>query len=168
MLAIDIETYSSIDITKCGVYAYTEAEDFEILLFAYAYDEEEVKLIDLALGEKLPQNIIEDLTNPSVIKSAFNASFERTCLAKYLNKPMSPEQWRCSAVHCLCLGLPSSLEAVAKCLNLQEQKISEGKALIRYFSMPSGANKHKEKRTYNLLHTEMRSGNYLRRIAYKM
>ena len=154
MLAIDIETCSSIDITKCGVYAYTEAEDFEILLFAYAYDEETVRIIDLASGEKLPQNIIEDLTNPKVIKTAFNASFERTCLSKYLNKPMPPEQWRCSAVHSLCLGLPSSLDGVAKCLNLQVQKISEGKALIRYFSMPSVANKDKEKRTYNLLHTD--------------
>ena len=155
MLAIDIETYSSVDITKCGVYAYTEAEDFEILLFAYAYDEEEVQLIDLASGEKLPQKIIEDLTNPAVIKTAFNASFERTCLAKYLNKPMPPKEWRCSAVHSLSLGLPTSLDGVAKCLNLQQQKISEGKALIRYFSMPSKLATAKGRRTHNLSEVDM-------------
>ena len=150
MLAIDIETYSSIDITKCGVYAYTEAEDFEILLFAYAYDEEEVKLIDLASGEELPQTIIHDLTSPEVIKTAFNASFERTCLAKYLNKPMMPNQWRCSAVHSLCLGLPTTLAGVSKCLNLQQQKLSEGRALIRYFSIPCSSSKFKGRRTSNL------------------
>ena len=150
MLAIDIETYSSVDITKCGVYAYTEAEDFEILLFAYAYDEEEVKLIDLASGEKLPQSIIEDLSSLEVIKTAFNASFERTCLAKYLNKPMPPEQWRCSAVKALELGLPTSLEGVAKCLKLSEQKMVEGKALIRYFSIPCSATKGSGFRNRNL------------------
>ena len=150
MLAIDIETYSSIDITKCGVYAYTQAEDFEILLFAYAYDEEEVKLIDLASGEELPQTIIHDLTSSGVIKTAFNASFERTCLGKYLNKPMTANQWRCSAVHSLCVGLPTTLEGVSKCLNLQQQKMSEGKALIRYFSMPCSSSKFKGRRTSNL------------------
>lgn len=150
MLAIDIETYSSIDITKCGVYAYTEAVDFEILLFAYAHDEEEVKLIDLASGEELPQTIIHDLTSSGVIKTAFNASFERTCLAKYLNKPMIPNQWRCSAVHSLCVGLPTTLDGVSKCLNLQQQKMSEGKALIRYFSMPCNSSKFKGRRTSNL------------------
>ncbi|AKN33789.1 XRE family transcriptional regulator [Clostridium carboxidivorans P7] len=136
MLSIDIETYSSVDITKSGVYAYTEAEDFEILLFAYAYEDKEINIIDLAFGEKLPQGIIEDLTNPKLIKTAFNANFERTCLAKYLNKPMPPEQWRCSAVHALALGFGGSLEGAAKSLNLQQQKMKEGKALIRYFSMP--------------------------------
>ncbi|MGO5065553.1 MULTISPECIES: hypothetical protein [unclassified Clostridium] len=121
MLAIDIETYSSVDITKCGVYAYTEAEDFEILLFAYAYDDDPIKIIDLACGEKLPESIIDDLTNYKIIKTAFNANFERTCLAKYLNKPMPTEQWRCSAVHSLQLGLPTRLDKVAKCMNLDQQ-----------------------------------------------
>ncbi|AKA72318.1 DNA polymerase [Clostridium scatologenes] len=150
MLAIDIETYSSADITKCGVYAYTEAGDFEILLFAYAYDNEEIKIIDLACGEKLPQNIIYDLTNPKLIKTAFNANFERTCLAKYLNKPMPPKEWRCSAVHALTLGLPTSLVGVAKCMNLEQQKMNEGKALIRYFSMPCKPTKANGGRTRNL------------------
>lgn len=150
MLAIDIETYSSVDITKCGVYAYTEAEDFEILLFAYAYDDEPVQIIDLACGEKLQQNIVYDLTNPKLIKAAFNANFERTCLAKYLNKPMSPEEWRCSAVHSLELGLKASLEGVDKCMNLEQQKMNEGKALIRYFSMPCKPTKANGGRTRNL------------------
>jgi DNA polymerase len=150
LLAIDIETYSSMDITKCGVHAYTEAEDFEILLFAYAYDEEEVKLIDLASGEKLPQSIILDLTNPGVIKTAFNASFERTCLSKYLNKPMPANQWRCSAAHSLSLGLPSDLSTVAKCLKLEQQKMGEGKSLIRYFSMPCKGSNTKGRRNHNL------------------
>ncbi|AWI03482.1 DNA polymerase [Clostridium drakei] len=150
MLAIDIETYSSVDITKSGVYAYTEAEDFEILLFAYAYDDEEINIIDLAFGEKLPQSIIEDLTSPELIKTAFNANFERTCLAKYLNKPMPPEQWRCSAVHALTLGFGASLEGAAKGLNLQQQKMNEGKALIRYFSMPCKPTKVNGGRRRNL------------------
>jgi DNA polymerase len=150
LLAIDIETYSSRDITKCGVYAYTEAEDFEILLFAYAYDEGEVKLIDLASGEKLPQSIIEDLTSVKVIKTAFNANFERICLSAHLKKEMPPEQWRCSAVKALELGLPTNLEGVAKCLKLTEQKMAEGKSLIRYFSMPCSSTKSNGFRNRNL------------------
>ena len=150
MLAIDIETYSSIDITKCGVYAYTEAEDFEILIFAYAYDEEEVKLIDLASGEKLPQSIMEDLTSTKVIKTAFNANFERICLSAHFKKEMPPQQWRCTAVKALQLGLPSSLEGVAKCLKLTEQKMAEGKALIKYFSMPCSSTKSNGFKNRNL------------------
>lgn len=159
MLAIDIETYSSIDITKCGVYAYTEAEDFTILLFSYAYDDEEIKIIDLACGEKLPKSIIDDLTNPKIIKTAFNANFERTCLAKYLNKPMSPKEWRCSAVHSLELGLPTSLDKVSKCMNLDQQKMNEGKALIRYFSMPCKPIKANGGRTRNLPEDNMEKWN---------
>ncbi|WP_058953035.1 DNA polymerase [Clostridium tyrobutyricum] len=150
MLAVDVETYSSTDLIKCGVYAYTESEDFEILLFAYAYDNNPVEIIDLACGEKLPQVVIEDLINPNVIKTAFNANFERTCLAKYLNKPMPPKDWRCSAVHSLELGLPTSLDKVAKCMNLEQQKMSEGKALLRYFSMPCKPTKSNNGRTRNL------------------
>ena len=150
MLAIDIETYSSRDITKCGVYAYTEAEDFEILLFAYAYDEEEVKLIDLASGEKLPEGLTLDLTSAKVIKTAFNANFERICLSAHLKVEMPPEQWRCTAVKALELGLPTNLEGVAKCLKLTEQKMAEGKALIRYFSMPCSAVKSNGFRNRNL------------------
>lgn len=150
MLAIDVETYSSIDLVKCGVYAYKESVNFEILLFAYAYDDNPIQIIDLACAEKLPQDVIEDLTNPKVIKTAFNSNFERTCLSKYLSKPMPPEQWRCSAVHSLELGLSTSLDKVAKCMNLEQQKMSEGKALLRYFSMPCKPTKANGGRTRNL------------------
>lgn len=150
ILSIDIETFSSVDLTKCGVYAYTRAEDFEILLLAYAFDDEPVEIIDLASGEEIPDKVINALTNPNIIKSAFNANFERTCLAKHLNTPMPPEQWRCSQAHSLTLGLPASLKEVARCLKLSQQKMDEGKALIRYFSMPCRPTKANGGRTRNM------------------
>jgi DNA polymerase len=149
-LAIDIETYSSVDLTKCGVYAYTESPDFEILLFGYAFDDKEVKVVDLAQGGKVPEEVMTALTNPAIIKTAFNANFERTCISKHFNIPMPPNQWRCSAVHALTLGLPGNLEGVAKSLNLTQQKMKEGKALIRYFSVPCKPTKANGGRTRNL------------------
>ena len=136
ILSIDIETYSSVDLTKGGVYAYTEAEDFEILLFGYAFDDEEVKVIDLKSGEELPNEVKAALSNEIIIKTAFNASFERICIKAYLKIDIPPQHFRCSAVKALELGLPTSLEGVAKCLNLAEQKMEEGKCLIKYFSIP--------------------------------
>ncbi|CAI9390125.1 MULTISPECIES: DNA polymerase [Bacillaceae] len=150
LLAIDIETYSSIDLIKTGVYAYCESADFEVLLLAYAVDDEEVRIVDLASGEKIPDDILKAMTDPTVIKTAYNANFERTCLAKYFHQPMPPEQWRCSSVHALMLGLPGYLDGVAKCLRLQEQKMKEGKALIRYFSVPCKPTKVNGGRTRNL------------------
>ncbi|MDQ0154177.1 DNA polymerase [Robertmurraya andreesenii] len=150
LLSIDIETYSSVDLVKCGVYAYCESADFEILLFAYAVDEEEVQIVDIASGEKLPDALLKALTDPAVIKTAYNANFERTCLAKFFGKPMPPEQWRCSSVHALILGLPGHLDGVAKCLKLKEQKMKEGKALIRYFSVPCKPTKVNGRRNRNL------------------
>ncbi|WP_031538052.1 DNA polymerase [Bacillus sp. MB2021] len=150
LLAIDIETYSKADLVKCGVYAYSESADFEILLFAYAVDEEEVQIVDLASGEKIPDDIERAMTDPKVLKTAYNANFERTCLAKYFNKPMPPDQWRCSSVHALMLGLPGYLDGVAKCLKLKEQKLKEGKSLIRYFSVPCKPTKVNAGRTRNL------------------
>lgn len=150
LLSIDIETYSSVDLVKCGVYAYCESADFEILLFAYAVDDEEVQIVDLASGEKIPDDVLKAITDPAVIKTAYNANFERTCLAKHFVKPMPPEQWRCSSVHALMLGLPGHLEGVAKCLKLKEQKMKEGKALIRYFSVPCKPTKSNGGRTRNL------------------
>ncbi len=149
-LGIDLETYSSVDLTKCGVYAYTEAPDFEILLFGYAFNDEPVQVIDLASGEKLPESVVEALFDPDVIKTAFNANFERTCLAKHFGTPMPPEQWRCTAVHALTLGLPGHLDAVAKVLKSEQQKDSTGKALIRYFSIPCKPTKANGGRTRNL------------------
>jgi DNA polymerase len=136
ILSIDIETYSSVDLAKCGVYAYSEAMDFEILLFAYAFQEENVKVIDLKRGEKLPIEVIEALTDSQVIKTAFNANFERTCLGAFLKMDMPPEQWLCTEVMALELGLPASLAAVAKSLKLPQQKMEVGKSLIRFFCSP--------------------------------
>ncbi|MFT9597700.1 DNA polymerase [Mesobacillus sp.] len=150
LLAVDIETYSSIDLIKTGVYAYCESADFEVLLFAYAVDDEDVQIIDLASDEKIPNDIVKAMFDPTVIKTAYNANFERTCLAKYFNQPMPPEQWRCSSVHALMLSLPGYLDGVAKCLRLQEQKMKEGKALIRYFSVPCKPTKVNGGRTRNL------------------
>lgn len=150
LLSIDIETYSSVDLIKSGVYAYCESSDFEILLFAYAVDDEEVQVVDLTSGGKIPADILKAITDPAVIKTAYNANFERTCLAKHFHQLMPPEQWRCSSVHALMLGLPGYLDGVAKCLRLQEQKMKEGKALIRYFSVPCKPTKVNEVRTRNL------------------
>lgn len=149
-LSIDIETYSSEDLTKTGVYRYAEAPDFTILLFAYAFDDEEIKMIDLASAETLPEEIVAALTNPAIIKTAYNANFERTCLAAYLHLPMPPEQWRCSAVAASELGLPQTLAGVAEVLGLQEQKDTRGKALINYFSKPCKPTKVNGGRTRNL------------------
>lgn len=164
-LGIDIETFSSVDLTKCGVYKYTESEDFEILLFAYAFGDEEVKVIDLAQGEEIPKEVIQALSNPKVIKSAFNAQFERTCLAKHFNKEMEASEWRCSQAHSLTLGLPGSLENVAKCLNLETQKIDEGKALIRYFSIPCKPTKANGGRTRNFPHHDIDRWNLFKKYC---
>ncbi|WP_209121720.1 DNA polymerase [Alkalihalobacillus sp. BA299] len=155
LLSIDIETYSSVDLIKSGVYAYCESSDFEILLFAYASDDEEVQIVDLASGEVIPADILKAITDSKVIKTAYNANFERTCLAKHFNQSMPPDQWRCSSVHALMLGLPGYLDGVAKCLRLKEQKLKEGKALIRYFSVPCKPTKVNEGRTRNLPEHDM-------------
>jgi DNA polymerase bacteriophage-type len=131
-LSIDIETYGSIDLTKSGVYKYTQ-NDFEILLIAYAYDDEEIKIIDLKNNEKIPPQLKKDILDENVIKTAFNANFERVCLSKYFNTYLSPKMFRCTQVHALYLGLPHGLDNVAKSLRLKEQKLEEGKSLIRFF-----------------------------------
>lgn len=150
ILAVDIETYSSVDLRTSGVFSYTESDDFEILLFGYAFGDEAIIVVDLAQGEEIPIDVIDALTDRSVIKTAFNAAFERTCISKHLNKKMPAEQWRCSMVHSLTLGLPGNLAGVAKALRLEVQKMDEGKALIRYFSIPCKATKANGGRTRNL------------------
>ncbi|CEK30031.1 DNA-directed DNA polymerase [[Clostridium] sordellii] len=131
-ISIDIETYSNIDLAKSGVYKYIEG-DFEILLIAYSYDDEEVKIIDLKNGDKIPPQFKKDLFDENIIKTAFNANFERICLSKYFNKKLSPKMFRCTQVHALYLGLPHGLDKVAKTLRLKEEKLEEGKSLIRFF-----------------------------------
>lgn len=168
-LSIDIETYSDVNLSKCGVYKYVESPDFEILLFGYSADGSDVTVIDLAQGENLPQEIIEALTDDTVIKWAFNANFERVCLSRYLrdlgvsldsfhdNHPLStecarflnPESWRCSMVWAATMGLPLSLEGVGAILGLEKQKFTEGKNLIKYFSVPCAPTKANGGRTRN-------------------
>ncbi len=133
---IDLETFSSNDLTKCGVYKYCEADDFEILLFGYSVDGGEVKVIDLASGEKISTDIINALSDGTVIKHAFNAQFERICLSKHLGIYLPPESWQCTMVWAATLGLPLSLEGVGAVLGLEKQKLKEGKDLIRYFCAP--------------------------------
>lgn len=149
-LAIDIETYSDIDLINCGVYKYTDSDNFEILLFAYSVDDGETKIVDLACGEKLPDEVIEMLLDDSITKTAFNANFERTCISKHLGINLEPEAWRCTAVQAAMLALPLSLEGVGVVLGLDKQKMSEGKDLIRYFCSPCKPTKSNGGRTRNL------------------
>lgn len=156
ILTIDIETYSSVDLTKCGVYRYVESPDFEILLFSYAYDDEPVNVIDLTAFEDLPIQVKSDLTDPSIIKAAYNANFERTCIAKHFGIYCDPLQWRCTAVHALALGLPGHLADVAQVLKLEAQKDVRGKNLIKYFSVPCKPSKANGERTRNYPHHDPR------------
>lgn len=141
-LSIDIESFSDIDLSKCGVYRYTDSPNFDILLFAYSMDEGPVKLIDLASGEEIPDEIIQAILSKDIIKTAFNANFERVALMRYLSRKLSksvyldPSSWRCSEVQAAMLGLPLHLEGVARVLRLDVQKMAEGKTLIRYFCIP--------------------------------
>lgn len=149
-LSIDIETYSSNDLKTSGVYKYAEAEDFEILLFAYSVDGGPVEIIDLALGEKLPREINHALLDPTILKYSFNAQFERVCISRYFQKLCLADQWECTMVKSAMLGLPMSLDQVGKVLKLDTQKDSAGKALIRYFTMPCKPTATNGMRTRNL------------------
>lgn len=150
VLGIDIETFSSIDIASCGLYKYAESDDFTILLFAYACDDKPVQMVDLASGEELPDRIFQALTDPKILKTAFNATFERICIGRYYGIELPIEQWECTMVRSAMLGLPLSLAQVGKVLNLEEQKMNEGKALIKYFSCPCKSTKTNGGRTRNL------------------
>lgn len=154
-LSIDIETFSSVNLQKCGVYKYAEGEDFEILLFGYAVDGGPVRVVDLACGEKIPAEIINALSDETVIKTAFNAAFERVCLSKYLDEWLEPESWHCTMIWSATLGLPLSLEGVGAVLGLEKQKLTEGKALIKYFCVPCAPTKTNGGRTRNLPEHDM-------------
>ena len=150
ILAADIESFSDVDLVKCGVYAYADSPAFEILLFAYSFDGGETQIIDLAQGEKLPAEVEEAIFDVSVTKTAYNANFERTCLSKHFGRYIPPESWHCSAVQAAMLALPRSLEDVGRVLGLDEQKMKEGKELIRYFCVPCKPTKANGGRTRNL------------------
>ncbi len=149
-LSLDIETYSDVDLTKCGVYAYADSPKFTILLLAYAFGDEETKIVDLACGEPLPREVLDALTDESVIKTAFNAMFERTCLSRYLGIQLSPASWQCTAVQAAMLALPLSLEGVGEVLNIERKKLKEGADLVRYFSIPCKPTQANGGRTRNL------------------
>ena len=150
LLAIDIETYSDVDLQKCGVYAYCDSPQFEILLFAYAFDDEPTEIIDLACGEQLPKRVLDALEDKGIVKTAFNAAFERTCISKYLGHRLSPASWQCTAVQSAMLALPLSLDGVGEVLDIQRKKLKEGTDLVRFFSMPCKATKANGGRTRNL------------------
>ena len=154
MITIDIETKSDKDISKCGIYAYTDTPYFGILLFAYSIDGQPVQVVDMANGEEIPENVLAALVDENVIKKAFNVNFERVCLSKYLRKNypqyfqsysidedtvgdfLNPESWHCSMIHARTLGLPSSLAEVGKVLGIEQQKMTDGKALVKFFCVP--------------------------------
>ncbi len=149
-ISIDIETYSDVDLSKCGVYKYSSSPNFEVLLFGYSVDGGDVRVVDLACGEEIPAEILAVLSDESVTKWAFNAMFERVCLSNYLGEWLEPESWKCSMVWSATLGLPLSLENVGAVLGLEKQKLSEGKDLIRYFCVPCKPTKANGGRTRNL------------------
>ena len=142
-LSIDIETFSPEPLTKCGVYRYCQAPEFEALLFGYSVDSGPVQVVDLAAGECIPTDVLAALTDPAVSKWAFNAQFERVCLSRYLGYPvgryLNPDSWYCTMVWSATLGLPLSLEGVGAVLGLEKQKLKEGKDLVRYFCTPAKA-----------------------------
>ena len=150
VLEMDIESFSDVDLIKCGVYAYADSPAFEILLFAYSFDGGETQIIDLAQGEKLPAEVEDAIFDVSVTKTAYNANFERTCLSKHFGRYIPPESWHCSAVQAAMLALPRSLEDVGRVLGLDEQKMKEGKELIRYFCVPCKPTKANGGRIRNL------------------
>lgn len=148
-ISIDIETYSSTNLNQTGVYRYADSDDFELLLFGYATDFGPVKVVDLTQGEKIPAQIIKALDNPNIIKSAFNAQFERVCLSRYVGHRLKPAGWHCSRVWSATLGLPLSLRDVGSVLGLPRQKITAGKELVRYFCTPCKPTKANQNRTRN-------------------
>ena len=150
ILEMDIESFSDVDLIKCGVYAYADSPAFEILLFAWSFEGGETQIIDLAQGEKLPAEVEDAIFDVSVTKTAYNANFERTCLSKHFGRYIPPESWHCSAVQAAMLALPRSLEDVGRVLGLDEQKMKEGKELIRYFCVPCKPTKANGGRIRNL------------------
>lgn len=155
-LGIDIETFSPVDLTKAGVYAYAGHPDFEILLFAYSADNGPVQIVDIASGELVPDEILQAMEDPNVLKTAFNANFEITCINSFkgLQVFVHAEQWECTMVKAAMVGLPLSLSQVAEVLKLDMQKMTEGKKLIRFFSMPCTPTYANRRRTRNLPTTD--------------
>lgn len=147
--SLDLETYSDVDLGNCGVYRYVEG-DFHILLFAYAFDDDPVRIVDMACGEELPQEVVDAIFDSNIIKCAWNAQFERTCLSRFFGTQLSPDSWRCSMIHAASLSLPLKLKTAAEVLKTGEQKDRAGEDLIKYFSVPCKPTKTNGGRTRNL------------------
>ncbi len=176
-ISIDIETFSSNDLSKCGVYKYVQAPDFDILLFGYSVDGGAVKVVDLAAGEEISEDVLAALTDETVTKWAFNSNFERICLSEWLRRKqpedftsysipedtvgdyLDPHGWKCSMIWSAYMGLPLSLAGAGAVLGLEEQKLKEGKELIRYFCVPCKATKSNGGRTRNLPEHDMEKWN---------
>ena len=158
-LSLDLETFSDVDLSKCGVYKYASSPAFEILLFGYSVDGGDVQVVDLACGGEIPADILKALEDESVMKWAYNAQFERICLSRFLGFPvgsyLDPSSWHCSMVWAATLGLPMSLENVGTVLGLEKQKLTEGKDLIRYFCVPCKPTKANGGRVRNLPEHDM-------------
>ena len=154
-LMLDLETFSSVDLSKCGVYRYASSPDFEILLFGFSVDGGEVQVVDLACGEEIPADIVETLSDDSIIKWSYNNNFERVCLSNYFGTWFEPGSWHCTMVWAATLGLPMSLENVGTVLGLEKQKLTEGKDLIRYFCAPCKPTKANGGRVRNLPEHDM-------------
>lgn len=167
VLAIDLETYSDVDLAKCGVYAYVESPCFEILLMAYSFDDEDTKIIDLACGEKIPPHVSSAVFNDNITKTAFNAAFERICLSRHFGKYLSPESWSCTAVMAAMMALPMSLDKVGQVLGLKEKKMKEGRDLIRYFCLPCIPNKNNNGRCRNLPDDDMEKWHLFKRYCIR-
>ena len=166
-LHIDIETYSSIDIVTAGAYKYCESIDFEILMIAYAFDDEPIRMIDLALGDEIPKEFIEALLDPAIEKHAHNANFERNSF-RAIGYDVPIEQWHCSAVKSAYCGLPLSLTMVSEALKLEEKgKLATGKALIRYFSVPIKPTKANGMRERNFPEHDMQKWEEFKLVLYK-
>lgn len=155
-LRIDLETYSDVDLKKCGVHKYAESPNFQIMLFGFKYGDGQVRVIDLMAGEKIPPHILSALDDPTVQKTAYNAAFEITCLSRHLGRQLDVTQWRCTSVHALYLGLPGNLGDVGKVVGIapDKQKMAVGWGLIRYFCIPCKPTKKNGGRTRNLPHHE--------------
>lgn len=149
IISIDIETYASANLGKTGVYRYAASADFELLLFGYAVDFGAVQVVDLTQGKQIPDDILQALDNPHIIKSAFNAQFERVCLSRFVGHRLKPAGWHCSRVWSATLGLPLSLRDVGTVLDLPRQKITAGKELVRYFCTSCKPTKANQNRTRN-------------------
>jgi len=154
ILRIDLETYSSVDLKKCGVHKYAESDDFQIMLFGFKYGSGQVHVVDLIAGEKIPPHILEAIDDPTIQKTAYNAAFELACLNRHLGRALDVTQWKCTSVHALYLGMPGNLADVGRVVGLppEKQKMSIGWSLIRYFCLPCKPTKVNGGRTRNHAH----------------